>query len=580
MTAAQWDRILSVFGEASELPSAEHSAFLEDQCGSDAALRTAVERLLEEHERGTGPLDRPLFSPPAAPDQDVRAGHVLNARYRIERFLARGGMSTVYLARDQQLAGRAVIVKFLHAWARQYDGLRTRFRHEMEALARIDHQAVVGVLDIGETADGMPFLVIEYIDGVTLRAEMARGPLALDRIARILRETGRAVGAAHANGVLHRDLKPENIMLERPGTSEERVRLIDFGIARVEESTNSAPTQVTQFAGTTHYMAPEQLRGKPCPASDLYALAVVAWEMLAGARPFAAASPVDMYEQQRAGVKPAVLVRRGIPETAARLIAKQLSFRVEERGHSVAEAAGQIADSLLRPDGRVWPRRRAMAGLAGGAAVLASSGYAWWASRSRPIPPAERIIEWPTGAEPSEHGFQSTSVIENRAILSSDATRVEALRLISADQGGYFHPLNQAQANAANHQGWKLILEAAAEEGVTYVDICIPHAPVRYALNIVATPGARDILRLLQGFRPSIHGIDMTLGGPSGARRRYLFAYHPGAGAEVWVDGTRLYSNFHGCTEYLYFRGAEFGVARYRSARGAGVLSNFRFEIG
>jgi serine/threonine-protein kinase len=166
----------------------------------------------------------------------------------------------------------------------------------------------------------LPFLVIEYIDGVTLRMEMARGPIVLDRIPRILRETGRAVDAAHQKGVLHRDLKPENIMLERPATPEERVRLIDFGIARLEEPSGAAATQLTQFAGTTHYMASEQLRGKPCPASDIYALAVVAYEMLAGERPFAAASPVDMYEKQRAGAKIAALVRRGVPETAARLV--------------------------------------------------------------------------------------------------------------------------------------------------------------------------------------------------------------------------------------------------------------------
>ncbi|MDE3166264.1 MAG: serine/threonine protein kinase [Acidobacteriota bacterium] len=580
MTPDRWDRIVSVFGEASELPCPDQSGFLDAQCGSDAALRGAVERLLSEHERGAGLLDRPLFSPPAAPDEDVWAGRVLNGRYRIERFLARGGMCTVYLGRDQQLAGRAVVVKFLHAWARQYGGLRSRFRGEMEALARIDHHAVVGVLDVGETGGGLPFLVIEYIDGVTLRTEMTRGPMALDRIARVIRETGRAVGAAHAKSVLHRDLKPENIMLERPGTPEERVRLIDFGIARVEDPTDFTPTQVTQFAGTTHYMAPEQLRGKPCAASDLYALAVVAWEMLAGGRPFSAASPVDLYEQQRAGVKAEVLVRRGVPETAARLIVEQLSFRVDSRGVSAAETAGQIADALLCPDERVWLRRRAMAGMAGGAAVLLCGGYAWWARQSGTVPAAERIVEWPPGAEPAEHGFQPRGAIENRAIFNSDATRVEALRLISADQGGYFHSLNPAQAKAANRHGWKLIFEAAAEEGGITAGVCVPHAPARYAVNITATPGAGDLVRLLQGFTPAIHGIDMTPGGASGARRRYLLAYQPGAGAELWVDGARLYRGFQGCTEYLYARGPEFGVARYRSARGSGIFWNCRFEIG
>ena len=144
-------------------------------------------------------------------------------------------MSTVYLARDEQLAGKRVIVKFLPAWAPQYAWLRDRFRQEMEALARIDHYAVVGVLDTGESAEGLPYLVIEYIDGVTLRAEMQRGPMPIERVAGLIRQMARAVAAAHSKGVLHRDLKPENVMLELAGTVEERVRLIDFGIARFQE---------------------------------------------------------------------------------------------------------------------------------------------------------------------------------------------------------------------------------------------------------------------------------------------------------------------------------------------------------
>lgn len=276
-----------------------------------------------------------------------------------------------------------------------------------------------------------------------------------------------------------------------------------------------------------------------------------------------------------------MLVRRGIPEAAARLIVKQLSFRVEDRRTFAGEAAEQIADALLCPDGRVWLRRHAVVGLAGGAAAaLLCGGYTWSARHSEAIPPAGRIIEWPPGSEPVEHGFHSRGAIENRAILDSDATRVEALRLVSADQGGYFHPLTQAQANAANRHGWTLSFEAAAEEGGITADVCVPHAPTRYVINVIASPGAPDFVRLLQGFSPSMHGIDMTLGGPSGARRKFLVVYHPASGAELWVDGARLYRGFPGCAEYLYPRGPEFGVARYRSARGVGVFWGFRFDVG
>jgi serine/threonine-protein kinase len=131
---------------------------------------------------------------------------------------------------------------------------------------------VVAILDMGETGDGLPYLVIEYVNGITLRQAIDRGPLEISRAARIIREVGRGVAAAHAKGVVHRDLKPENIMLELPDTPEERVRLIDFGIAGVKETEGAKTvTQTTQFAGTTPYMSPEQLRGKPVqPATPLH----------------------------------------------------------------------------------------------------------------------------------------------------------------------------------------------------------------------------------------------------------------------------------------------------------------------
>jgi serine/threonine-protein kinase len=506
---------------------------------------------------------------------------VLNSRYRIERFIARGGMSTVYLALDEQLAGRPVIVKFLHAWARQYGWLKNKFRREMEALARIDHHAVVGVLDTGETADGLPFLVIEYIHGVTLRSEMAGGPMAVARAARIICEIGRAVGAAHAKGVLHRDLKPENIMLELPGTAEERVRLIDFGIARLEEAAGGLATEMTQFAGTTPYMAPEQLRGKPCPASDLYAAAVVAFEMLTGERPFSAASPVEMYEQQRAGAKARELLRHGVPEAAARLIVKQLSFRLEDRSAGAGESAEQIASALLHPDGRVR-RRHALATLAGGAiAALGGGGYVWRSRPARPLDASERVIDLPPASEPLEHGFQATGIIDNRVISNAEATGFEALRIISSDQGGYYHLLSAAQAAAANRRGWKITFEAALEEGSISAAVDVPHASARYAVNVVATEGGPDMVRLLTGFTPAIHGIDEMLPGPAGTRHHYMLALPPGsAEAELWVDGARRYAGYSGAQEYRYYRGPEICAARYRSARAAGVFWSFRFEIG
>jgi serine/threonine-protein kinase len=368
MSPTRWSRVSDLFARAIELEMSERERLL---AGEDATLRAEVERLLEEHERPGGLLDEPLFSTISAAEHWT--GQLLKDRYRIEVFLARGGAGAVYRARDEQLAGRPVIVKFLHAWARQYPWLKHKFRQEMEALARIDHHGVVGVLDAGEMQDGLPFLVMEYIDGVTLRSELESGPMEIQRVSRLIREIGRAVSAAHEKGVLHRDLKPENIMLEHPGTPEEAVRLIDFGIARIDQGDLETVTRVTQFAGTTPYMSPEQLAGKPERATDTYAMGVIAFEMLTERRPFQARSPVDLYEQQRAGVKANPrLERPEIPAPAVRAILKQLSFRPEDRSASALEAGEQIASALVGPAREAWSRRRAAGVLLGGAGTIAA----------------------------------------------------------------------------------------------------------------------------------------------------------------------------------------------------------------
>jgi hypothetical protein len=574
MRPADSDRVQFLFGEILDLPPEERGPYLDRHCGATGEMRAAIESLLAEYDRPNGPLDHPLFPPPPSTGPDPWTGRVLQSRYHVERFVASGGMSRVYLALDQHLAGRRVIVKFLPAWAPQFAWMKTRFRQEMEALARIDHYSVVGVLDTGETTEGVPFLVMEYIDGVTLRSQM-RGPMPGVRVAALLRQIARAVDAAHSKGVLHRDLKPENIMLERPGTADECVRLIDFGIARLEES-EGGPGKTTQFAGTTPYMAPEQLRGKPSPASDAYAMAVVAYEMLAGQRPFAGIGAIEIYEKQRAGPDINPLLHSGVPGQAARLIINQLAFRPEDRSASAFE----ISDALLHPRRQLWTRRHAMVALAG-AGVAAATAFVIGGTRPSRLSASQRVIELPPGAEPTEHGFQTRNTIENRVVPNADFTGYEALRLISTDQAGYYHPLSGAQTEAANRYGWKATFELAAEEGGSYINIDVPHFRRRYSLNVVSAPGEADMITLPLRISPAIHGTDLPVAGPAGARHRYVLELSAGSKtAELWVDGAKRYSGYPGLTEYLYHRGPEIGVFRTRNGRGVGVFWSFRFEIG
>jgi len=311
-------------------------------------------------------------------------------RYEIERPLGRGGMSAVFLAKDRQLLSKYVVIKVLLEEMSEDEWVRQKFQQEMEALARIDHPGVVGVLDTGQTPEGKQFLVMQYVDGETLRQVLDQGRMDFARSAGIVRQVGQALAAAHEKGVWHRDLKPENIMLQRSG-GEDYVKLIDFGIAGIQNSQFAGAA--TKVAGTLTYMAPEQFMGNPCAASDTYALGVVAYEMLTGKKPFSADSMTHLVQEQRSWDPPRHL-RPDIPEAAEKAVLKALSFRPEARQASVREFAEQFASGLAGSDETlvleppVEPSAKAskapvMAGLAA-ALLLVAGGAGWFATHSKP----------------------------------------------------------------------------------------------------------------------------------------------------------------------------------------------------
>ena len=342
MTPERWSRAKTLFGQAIALEPARREAFVRKAAAGDEALYAEVVALLRADSTDTA-----LVNPLAA------AKPLLKGRYQEEKEMGRGGLGVVYLARDQALHGRSVVVKMPIDRGSDDPWLKRKFAEEVRALALIDHPGVVGALDSGTTPEGRPFLVMQYVEGEPLTIPAEGVPL--DRAARLLRQIGQALAAAHAKGVWHRDLKPANIMLRRLEDGE-HARLIDFGIASVREALGGDAS--TRAAGTPPYMAPEQLRGRASQVSDIWAMGVLAYELVGGRRPFLADNVIHLQEMQRAGppLRPAQL-RPGLPQAAERLILQALSFRPQDRPQDANVFGEALAAALLETPAQEKPSR-------------------------------------------------------------------------------------------------------------------------------------------------------------------------------------------------------------------------------
>jgi serine/threonine-protein kinase len=225
---------------------------------------------------------------------DPLIGRKLDGRYEVLERLGEGGAGVVYRGRQAHL-GRFVAIKVLHQHTASSTEWRRRFQREAIALSVLAHPNVVPVTDFG-VDHGVPFLVMELLEGQTLGALIQEGPLPLWRALEIARQTLRVLAFSHMKGVVHRDLKPNNVFLQALPEQADHVRLLDFGVAQfVEGSSSRAPVDLTRagvMIGTPAYMSPEQVKGAPTDArTDVYAAGLLLFELLAGRRPFVADSP-------------------------------------------------------------------------------------------------------------------------------------------------------------------------------------------------------------------------------------------------------------------------------------------------
>jgi serine/threonine protein kinase len=292
-------------------------------------------------------------------------GSLGEGRYTLEHELGRGGMASVYLARDEELQ-RPVAVKVLAEHLGADDTFRARFLREARLAGRLSHPNVVQVYDVGD-ADGRPFIVMEHVPGRTL-ADC--GKLAPARVAELGQQACAGLQHAHEAGLVHRDVKPGNLLLRDDGV----LKIADFGIARAAETTRH--TQAGTILGTAAYLAPEQIAGEDATtASDLYSLGAVLYELLTGRPPYVFASLADLAAQQSDGaIAPVRDVEPSVPAELEAPVMHALAREPRFRPPSAAELAHELAvEEPTRPLPRPRPRRRGnwwVAG-AGAAAVLA-----------------------------------------------------------------------------------------------------------------------------------------------------------------------------------------------------------------
>jgi len=268
-------------------------------------------------------------------------------RFEIVRILGRGGMGTVYLARDQRL-GRHVALKVLHAEQLASDERRARFLREARAVAAIRHQNVATIYEVDETDDGVPFLVMEFCEGETLSQRMRRRPLDSHEFLNVARQIAAAVSAAHDNGVVHRDIKSANIIIEPTGI----VKILDFGLAKLVNQNVSMSRDSTtgQMFGTLHYLSPEQARGGQADErSDLFAIGIVLYQMAAGHLPFNGDAPLEILEKIREGEPdPFVPLDPGLPSPVLKIISRLLQKDPKER-YQNARTLLQDLDDIETP---------------------------------------------------------------------------------------------------------------------------------------------------------------------------------------------------------------------------------------
>jgi Flp pilus assembly protein TadD len=381
--AEDWSRIREILRTALESSPRQRSAFLDEACGADAALRKSVDALLAAHEEAGDFLESPDHVDRLA--ADVLGGEAAPAlaagsrvgRYEILELLDAGGMGEVYRARDTGL-GRNVAVKVMRPWMTGDTARLRLFEKEARAAGAISDPNILAVFDVG-AANGMPYVVSELLEGETLGARLRRSSLTVRESVEYGIQIAQGLCAAHEKGIVHRDLKPDNVFLTRQG----RLKLLDFGLAKLiqDPGDDGAPAALsssssTGLMGTPGYIAPERLAGQPTDRRvDIFALGAILYRMLAGRPAFGDEDTVSDLGATLTGEPAPFDAGSGVPAPLQRVVWRCLQKRPEDRFQTAHEVRSALQQGLAvaAPAGR---RRWPLAAVAGVAAVLGAIALA------------------------------------------------------------------------------------------------------------------------------------------------------------------------------------------------------------
>jgi eukaryotic-like serine/threonine-protein kinase len=407
--AADWDLLQAIFEGALDRPTAERAAFLDESTNGDSNLRREIESLLAAHDAAGEFLSAPALGtfPEPMAGGELHAASSGPARFTsgtslgaftILEPLGSGGMGEVYRARDVRL-DRLVAIKVLSSGRDTAPGARERFEREARAISRLSHPRICTVHDVGVaelSGSNVPYLVMELLDGETLAAKIARGPLTIEQSLAYAIDIADALIAAHAQGIVHRDLKPANVMVTATG-----IKLLDFGLAQLRGavpagapapavSSVSGLTSEGLVFGTLPYISPEQLRAERVDArTDIFAFGALLYEMLTGGRPFAADSQAGLIAAILEHEAPPVSDRLPLaPASLDRIVQKCLAKNPDDRWQTARDLKSELVwlregrEEVLRQrpargQPRSWRWRQTIAVAVATTAALILAAMVW-----------------------------------------------------------------------------------------------------------------------------------------------------------------------------------------------------------